>query len=110
MVAVVKIKGVPFDFGAETLIIPPLSLGSFEQLQERLTETHENAISPAYIALVVDTAHAALRRNYPELTRAQVSDMIDVANMQDVMACCMDVSGARRKEAETAANGEPPGE
>lgn len=95
-----KIKGIEFDFGGEVLVIPPLSLGSLEVLQDRLAtlSTVASALEPAAVKTVVDAAYAALRRNYPEITREQVMDLIDVGNMQDVMAAVMDVAGLRRKQ------------
>lgn len=107
--SVVKVKGIPFDFSGVTLIIPPMSLGTLEQLAGRLSESHDDIMDPEYVGLVIDAAHSALRRNYPEMTRAEVADMIDVGNMQEVMACTMDVSGLKRKSLESAMAGENEG-
>ena len=107
---IVKIKGIPVPFGDQTLVIPPLSLGALEQLQDRLANMREDMSDPEYIGTVIDTVHAALGRNYPDMTREEVADLIDLENMQDVMGCAMDVSGLKRKamEAEAAA-GDVPG-
>lgn len=105
----VRIKGIPFDFGSQTLVIPPLSLGALEQLQDRLANMREDMGDPEYIGTVIDTVHAALGRNYPDMNREEVADLIDLENMQDVMGCAMDVSGLKRKamEAEAAAADAP---
>lgn len=95
-----QIKGITFDFGAATLVIPPIALGALEQLQQRITEFKGEVLDKAQVATVIDVAHAALLRNYPEMTRAQVADLIDVANMADVFQAVMDISGMRRKQAE----------
>ena len=105
----VKVKGVPFQFGGVTLVIPPLSLGSVEQLQDRLSAMDEDLSSPEYVGTVIDTVHAALSRNYPDMTRAEVADLIDLENMQEVMLCAMDVAGLKRKALE-AEQGDAPGE
>lgn len=102
MAGVVKVKGIPFEFSGCTLVIPPLSLGALEQLQPRLSGMDENISSPEYTSTVIDAVHSALKRNYPEMTRGEVADLIDLGNMQEVMACTMDISGLKRKAIEAA--------
>lgn len=99
---VVKVKGIPVDFSGETLIVPPLSLGSMEQLMPRLNKFQADPKNMTDVAIVVDSALAALNRNYPALTRDQVADMIGLENMNDVMEALMDVSGLKRKAKEAA--------
>lgn len=108
MVPMVKVKGIAFAFNNEdTYVIPPIALGALEQLQQRITEFSGDVMDTKSVATVIDAAHAALKRNYPDLTREAVADLIDVENMADVFACVMDVSGVKRKAAEA---GEVPGE
>lgn len=102
----VKIKGIPLELGGETLIVPPINLGALEQMQEALA-SYTGGLDKVSMATVLDAAHAALRRNYPDMTREDVADVIDVANMQQVMEAVMDVSGLRRKALE-ADQGEAP--
>lgn len=101
-----KYQGIPYDFGGgRVLVIPPLSLGTYEQLQSRLADLDDRSISPEYIGTVVDSVHAALQRNYPDMTREEVAGLIDLQNMQDVMACVLDVGGVKRKGLEAAKGG-----
>lgn len=101
--SVVKVKGIPVELGGETLVIPPLALGALEQLQERVGNFRGDIRDKEQVATVIDAAHAALKRNYPEMTREQVADAIDIGNMADVFEAVMDVSGLKRKALETAA-------
>jgi hypothetical protein len=101
--SVVKVKGVEFDFGDQLLVIPPLSLSALEQLQEKLS-AFDGTLSSASTGTVVDCVHAALLRNYPDMQRESVSNLLDVGNMMDVMACVMDVSGLKRKAQEAEKN------
>lgn len=101
-----KVKGIPFEFSDCTLVIPPLSLGAAERLQNRLTELREGTLDPESIGTVVDTVHAALLRNYPDMTREEVADLIDLENMQEVMTCAMDVAGMKRKAFEAGQGGD----
>lgn len=99
--------GIEYDFGGGvTLLVPPLSLGALETLQGGLAalKSAASATDPAAVRTVVDAAHAALRRNYPDITREDVGELIDLSNMLDVIAMVMDVSGVRRKEVEAAKN------
>ncbi len=98
----VKLKGIPFPFNSdETLVIPPISLGALEQLQQRISEFAGDVMDGKQVATVIDATYAALKRNYPDITRDRVADLIDVENMAEVFACVMDVSGLKRKAAET---------
>jgi len=101
--SVPRFKGLEFDFGGQRLVIPPLTLGALESMQERLQRLEGvSSIEPEAIRTVVDAATLALVRNYPKMTRAEVADLIDLANMQEVMAAVMDVSGMLRKQREAA--------
>lgn len=102
----VKHKGIAFNLGGDDYIIPPISLGALEQLQDRIASFTGNANDKEQISTVVDAAFSALRRNYPEITREAVAEMIDLGNMIEVFGAVMDVSGLKRKEIE---EGEGPG-
>lgn len=98
--AVVKVKGIPVELGGEQFVVPPLSLGALEQLQERIANFRGDIGDKDQVATVIDAAHSALKRNYPELDRQTVADGIDVANMAEVFEAVMDVSGLKRKALE----------
>lgn len=106
--AIVKVKGIPIQFAGKEYVIPPLSLGALEQLQERIAGFTGDIRSKEQVATVLDAAHAALKRNYPDVTREDVADWIDVANMADVFEAVMDISGLKRKSLEAVQQGEDP--
>lgn len=101
-----KIKGIDFPFPDGTLTVPPLSLGDLELLQERLGALQLGAADAKSVATTIDATFAALKRNYPDITRDQVANMLDLENMVDVLECVMDVSGVKRKAAEAAKKAE----
>lgn len=108
---VVKVKGIPLTLDGRTWTVPPLSLGALEQLQERLAQFTGDVGAAGQISTAIDALHAALRRNYPDVTREQVAEMIGLENMAEVMEAVMDVAGLRRRELEAAlAEGQQPGE
>lgn len=104
--SIVKVKGIPVELGGVTFIVPPLSLGALEQLQAGIAGFTGDVFDKAQIALVIDAALAALKRNYPDITREQVAECIDVANMPEVFEAVMDVSGLKRKSLEAVTPGE----
>ncbi len=100
------IKGIPFELGDRTLVVPPLSLGTLEAMEEQLGAFRGDASDAKQISTALDCVTAALKRNYPDITREQVADMVDLANMSEVMQAVMDASGVRRKALEASAAGE----
>lgn len=101
---ITKHKGVEFNFGEKTLVIPPLNLRALEQMQDKIG-SFTGAISIEQVGVVADLALAALNRNYPDLTRDDVAELIDLGNMKEVMEAVMGVSGLiAQGEAKGAAN------
>lgn len=102
----VKIKGVSVNLNGVEYIIPPIALGALEQLQGRISQFNGDAGDSQQVSTVIDCAHAALKRNYPEISREEVAEMIDIANMMEVFEAVMDVSGMKRKAQEALQEGE----
>jgi len=102
-----KYAGITLNLGGTDYILPPISLGALEQLQTRVSEFKGDVNDGKQVSTVIDSALASMQRNYPDITREQVADMIDIGNMADVFAAVMDVSGLKRKAIEDAkASGE----
>ena len=99
MSGVVAIPGVELTFaGGKQMTIPPLSLGALEQLLDRINDVMAGGkMDATSIGTVIDAAHAALKRNYPELTREQVGDLVDLGNMREVLEATMSASGLEAK-------------
>lgn len=102
-----KFKGIPTTLGDKTFVVPPLSFRALQELQDRLA-SFNGGVDPESVALVVDATFMSLKRNYPDITREELLDVLDVGNMQEVMEAVMDVSGLHRKAHEAAeASGNP---
>lgn len=92
--SVVNIPGVEYLFPGKILVIPPLSLGDLEQLLDRINNFMVNGgMNKEGIATVIDATHAALLRNYPEMTRLDVGALVDLSNFRDVLSAVMGASG-----------------
>lgn len=98
-----RIKGITINFSGADYVVPPLSLASLEALHDRLKGFAGDVTDSRQLTTAIDAVHAGLRRNYPEMSREQVADMIDVGNMVEAFEAVMDVGGLRRKAAEAAA-------
>lgn len=90
---VVNVPGVLFPFPGKTLVIPPLALGDLEQLLERINAVMAGNMDRDSIATVIDATHAALRRNYPDIERAEVASLLDLRNMREALDAVMSASG-----------------
>lgn len=99
MTSTPRFKGIEIEFAdGSKYVVPPMNLATIEVMQERLAG-FTGGMDKTSIALVVDATLASLQRNYPEMTRERVvNELLDVSNMEEVMAAVMDVSGLRRKE------------
>jgi len=98
--SIVKVKGISIELGGQTYVVPPIALGALEQLQSRIANFNGDVSDMTQVSTVIDAAFAALRRNYPELKRDEVADLIDVANMAEVFEAVMDISGLKRRTVE----------
>ena len=78
------IKGIDTDIGGTVYTVPPLSLGAVERFQDRLAAPTGSDI--------IDITLAALKRNYPDLTRDELAEQIDVENVQRVIEAVMQIS------------------
>ena len=108
MSGVVKVAGIKFAFADRELVIPPLSLTAHEQLVDRLDAVRSGGlVGAASTGTIIDAVHAALKRNYPEMTRDEVGELLDLGNMSEALEAVMDVSCMKRK-ARDAAPGEAP--
>lgn len=94
----VKVPGTTIEIGDKRYVMPPLSLGAIEQLGDRFGDLSSEGNSPAKMKLVVDMIHAALCRNYPDMTRAEVADGLDLSTLQPALAALLKTSGLSREE------------
>lgn len=105
-VPVVKNRGGEWvRFGDEMYRVPPLSFRSLQELADEV-EGLQNMTrpTPAQMTTIEKIVHAALVRNYPDMTLTTVSDMMDVGNYEQVLSAALSIAGFTR------ARGTAPGE
>ena len=95
----VQFRGVPFEYGDDILIVPPLPLGVSKDLQKKMAaiaigiqeETKEESVArmDERIAIIIEAAGKALKRNYPDITEDTVQDFITQENMNDIFGASL---------------------
>ena len=90
-----KFKGVEFDFGGGLIyIIPPLAVTDLKRYRRELATLQKNDVDhTAGVDACITLVHAALRRNYPEMTRDEVEAFLDMSNMLAAIKCVMNFHG-----------------
>ncbi len=106
------LKGIPLTLGAVAYTLPPASLGTLEAMADQLDKVNEAFATGGNFSLrdllfVTDFATACLRRNYPDIDRAQVAEHVGLDNVIDVLQMCLDTSGLLRKRLESEAEQQP---
>ncbi len=106
MAAVVRYPGIPLPLGGVEYIVPPLSINGNIQYGDQIAAINNTDDPVAQGKLMRDVIHAALVRNYPDITVELVGEHVDLGNMQELFEAVMDVSGLKRKSLEAGAAGE----
>jgi hypothetical protein len=80
-----KFAGLEVQLGGTTYVMPPLSAKAAKAYWPRMLAlqagTEEDVLD-----LGAGVAHACLARNYPEITREQVDELVDLGNVEELLA------------------------
>jgi hypothetical protein len=96
------IPGIEMKLGRETYIVPTLSLAALELYVKPLEALMAGKGGFEAQIVVIDAAHAAIKRNYPDITRDTVAAAVDVATFAEVVSAILDVGGVNRKKIEAS--------
>lgn len=88
----VEFEGTELKLGRAIFIVPPLGLGAAKRLVGRIADFGKLPIEEQ-MDLAGEMAYLALKRNYPDLTRERVDDLVDLGNMNQVFEAVAKVSG-----------------
>ncbi len=92
-------EGTPITLAGIEYIIPPLNFKSLRTLKPRLEAmagSGGGALSDDQMGAMVDAIHAAITRNYPEITKDFMEDVLDLGNIFDITSAIMSNSGFTR--------------
>lgn len=100
------IKGVEVTLGRDTYTIPPLNFRMLQDLSGQIAIVNKGGSFVSDTATrdaFIDVIYASVYRNYPDVSREQIIDSLDVSNAQQAMLALLGVSGFEKK---AKANGE----
>ena len=87
----VRLPGVEMQLGGVAYVVPPLNAAAVKQYREQVATFLAGSVPD--IELVCKVLHAALVRNYSQVTLDQVEEWVDYGNLVDVMDAVMNTSG-----------------
>ena len=89
------ISGVPVDLAGTIYIVPALNLRQVQAYEKDLDNLNsvDGRPNASQLDSMVSVMHAALSRNYPDFTKEQVAEFVDLQNMQQLIMVIMGVSG-----------------
>ena len=107
-----KNEGVPLKLGGNDYVLPPLNLAALEKYWPVIESWGEPPASlVGRLSEGAELLHAALVRNYEDLTLAEVKEGLDLANFPAALAQLLEVSGlVRRLPGEPQAGSVPIGD
>lgn len=94
----VRFAGIPVYMDGREWIVPPLSVGQFKLYGKNLmipgTVDAENFTER--LDDVLPVIHLALARNYPDLKKEELENMLDLGTFKEVIEAIANASGAKR--------------
>lgn len=95
-----KLEGVLINLGGQALIVPPLNFKALKALQSKFSTLNSLKVGSVPTADQMDVSmeiiHAAIVRNYPDVTLEQVQDWVDLININEILPAIMGASGLER--------------
>lgn len=97
------IKGVTVEMGGEEFVIPPLTLGAIEDMQDDLAKLGGGNPAEQFNAMAT-IIHTAMLRNYPDMTIERIKrELLDMGNVFEVTDAVMGGSGMVKRAGEMLA-------
>jgi hypothetical protein len=94
------LEGQKVNLGGRDFVVPPLNLRALRILGPRFAELSQNAVAgvigPDQIDTMIEVVHAAMVRNYPEITKEELEDLLDMGNIARVFQAVAAQSGMKQ--------------
>jgi hypothetical protein len=102
------IEGSSIRMGGRSWIVPPLNFKAVKRLRPKLLKLNLDSFNEESLEAVTEVVHAALVRNYPDVTLDQVEEWVDLRNAPVVIEAVLNVSGLVPKAEGATAMGAAP--
>lgn len=90
-------EGVTLTIAGRDWIIPALNFAALRSLRPQIEALGSVSLSATLSDEQIDTViliiHTALKRNYPDITKDAVEEMIDLGNIKRIINAVMGISG-----------------
>lgn len=91
-----ELNGTEMNLNGKSFVVPALNFTRLKALREEMQLLKEanlnDALDDTQIEASITIIHTALTRNYPDLSRDEVEDLVDLHNLPQLMGCIMGVS------------------
>lgn len=90
--------GLVVRMGGRDYVVPPLTLAQLRKYEEDLRKVRDiTPFSPlAEVEPAIRVIHAAMTRNYPDLTQEALEDILDLGNVMPAFLAVCAMSGLER--------------
>lgn len=87
------LDGVAIKVGRRDLIVPPLNLKAVRKVEKLLPVLEGRSGEASFLDAAVEVLTLAIQRNYPDMTREDVEECVDLGNLPRLIEAVMNVSG-----------------
>jgi len=99
-----QFEGVKVNAGGRELVLPALNLGALKRLREQFKvisgidpATQGATLTDAQVDAMTDIILASVRRNYPEITREEIEELVDLNNLPSAIEAILGQSGFAKR-------------
>lgn len=90
------IDGIEVKLGEKSYIVPPLNFKALKTIQpiiDRIGNMKASKLTISQMDDVIAVIHAAIQRNYPEVTVGYLEEVVDLGNAGKLLMSIMGASG-----------------
>jgi hypothetical protein len=91
-----SIPGTELNLGGVVFVMPPLNLNAVRKYETHIANLGKKGTVSENIEEALPILHAALVRNYPDLTVEQLRELVDMGNYFEAVAALTSISGFKK--------------
>ena len=95
------IDGKPIKIGEKEYVVPALSFAQVRKSRNLLDKIgkipEEQELTEEHLDMMREITHMGLQRNYPDITKEELEEILDLDNIYDVMEAITGASNLKEK-------------